>query len=332
MTRSFLLFVWLFVWLVAGAGIPVAGAQDSYWHVDTFNAANLNGNGPGNRAMWCGLPADDPRAAGFYHTPGYGNNWDEWLLYEAAAADPSAPDVVELEFFFNYDHEPGYGDEFTVEYDSAGTWIEVMRADQFDITYPAGSNRLEPGGEFPVPGERFSDHVQRAITYAGGDYGASGDVIAIRLRFRSEGSWSDEDGLWPTAAGAVQVDDLSISHAAGSWFEDFEDGGPWLVLPTRASNATAAPQRRVPTLSVSPNPFNPAVQIRLTVEPGTHGTLEVFDLRGQRVRQLHSGAFGDQPFTWDGTDERGLAVASGVYVVRAEAAGSTYSAKVALVE
>ena len=28
-----------------------------YWNVDIFNAGNLNGNGAGNMAMWCGLPS-----------------------------------------------------------------------------------------------------------------------------------------------------------------------------------------------------------------------------------------------------------------------------------
>ena len=50
------------------------------------------------------------------------------------------------------------------------------------------------------------------------------------------------------------------------------------------------------------------------------------------MRVLHAGEFRTQEFTWDGTDGRGRPVASGVYLVRAEAAGSVMVAKVALVK
>ena len=115
-----------------------------YWHVDTFNAENLNDNGAGNHAMWCGLATGDPRAAGYVHTPGYGNLRNVVLLFQATPADASMPDAIALDFFFNYDYEPGWGDMFIVEYDSAGTWTEVMQADKNDISGPVVASFLLP--------------------------------------------------------------------------------------------------------------------------------------------------------------------------------------------
>lgn len=312
------------------AGGAKARSSEPYWHVDTFNAENLNANGPGNLAMWCGVEAGDPRASGYFHVPGYGNEWNEILLYEGTPADPSQPDTVSLEFFFNFDYEPGYGDMFVVEYDSAGTWLKTMQADLGDLTHPHGTNRDE-FDVFAAPGELYSDHAQRQIVYAGNDYGSSGDVIAVRLRFLSLGAWSDEDGLWPTQAGAVQVDDVSISHAGADEFEDFEGPGPWLLEPMRGPSVTAAPRVREARLEVVPNPFNPRTQIRFNAEPGSSGTVEVYDLRGGLVRSLHSGEFLGEEFTWDGLNHRGEPVGSGVYLIRAESDGLVRTAKAALV-
>ncbi len=53
-------------------------------------------------------------------------------------------------------------------------------------------------------------------------------------------------------------------------------------------------------------------------------TLEVFDLAGRRVRVLTSGPrpAGPASVAWDLGDERGTRVRSGVYLVRAHAAGA----------
>ena len=54
-----------------------------------------------------------------------------------------------------------------------------------------------------------------------------------------------------------------------------------------------------------------------TVVDGTMA-LHVYDLTGQRIRDLWTGdkAAGDHALTWDGRDDAGQEVASGVYVYR----------------
>lgn len=68
-----------------------------------------------------------------------------------------------------------------------------------------------------------------------------------------------------------------------------------------------------------PNPFNPSTTIAFHAERGTTIELAVFDLRGRLVRTLLSGTVGNtgvQRLFWDGTDDRGRAVASGKYFYR----------------
>lgn len=190
-----------------------------YWQMSTFNGENLGDHGVGNRAMWCGQSAE--QEAGWVTPPGYGNQWDAVLLYESAPlADPSVGQTVSLDFVFNYDTEPAY-DYFYVEYDSANAWKTVLRVD--------GTNRNSGG--FPSPGVSFDAVKTREITYVGNDYGFEGR-ISIRMRFVSDAGWSDEDGRWPSD-GAVQVDDITLTHSEGTFTEDYEGEGPYLFEPLR---------------------------------------------------------------------------------------------------
>ncbi len=64
-----------------------------------------------------------------------------------------------------------------------------------------------------------------------------------------------------------------------------------------------------------PNPFNPATTIRYALPKAQKITLEIFNIIGQRVKVLENGeqTAGEHTLTWNGTDEKGEIVPSGVY-------------------
>jgi hypothetical protein len=73
-----------------------------------------------------------------------------------------------------------------------------------------------------------------------------------------------------------------------------------------------------------PNPFNPVTTICYEVpRGGAIVTISVYDAGGRFVRTLIAGAHSSGPKTieWDGRDERGRSVSSGVYFCRMSAAG-----------
>jgi len=70
-----------------------------------------------------------------------------------------------------------------------------------------------------------------------------------------------------------------------------------------------------------PNPFNPVTAISYAIPPGggpDRVTLTVYNCLGQRVKTLVDTGqpAGFYSVAWDGTDEKYLAVASGVYFYR----------------
>ncbi|MBN2411433.1 Ig-like domain-containing protein [candidate division KSB1 bacterium] len=67
-----------------------------------------------------------------------------------------------------------------------------------------------------------------------------------------------------------------------------------------------------------PNPFNPTTSIRFELPRNSDVTLEVYNIMGQMVRQLVDSKIeaGYHTVNWDGTNESGVRVGSGVYYYR----------------
>lgn len=106
----------------------------------------------------------------------------------------------------------------------------------------------------------------------------------------------------------------------------------WSAGATSTPDVARAP--RFGLREIAPNPFNPRTSVAFELEDTVPATLEVFDLRGKHVRRLHRGVLdaGVHRVTWNGLDDRGRSVASGVYFVRLEAAGRVDTRKAVLLK
>ena len=73
-----------------------------------------------------------------------------------------------------------------------------------------------------------------------------------------------------------------------------------------------------------PNPFNAKTVIAFQLPVETHVSLRIYDLLGREVRTLVNGFLqaGFRKVRWDGKDEMGRDVASGVFFYRLKAGGS----------
>ncbi|RMG39676.1 MAG: T9SS C-terminal target domain-containing protein [Methanobacteriota archaeon] len=76
--------------------------------------------------------------------------------------------------------------------------------------------------------------------------------------------------------------------------------------------------KRYALLPNYPNPFNPSTIITYDLPKATHVELTVYNLLGQRIITLVKGdkAAGRYEVRWDGRDQFGNRVASGVYLFR----------------
>ena len=83
-----------------------------------------------------------------------------------------------------------------------------------------------------------------------------------------------------------------------------------------------------------PNPFNPATVIRFQLPVFSEVTLSLYNLRGQLVRRLVAGEMpaGEHSVVWDGSNDAGARVASGVYVYVMKTATFTAARKLLLMK
>jgi len=120
-----------------------------------------------------------------------------------------------------------------------------------------------------------------------------------------------------TVYGAVAADPAATAVAGN------RDTG------AEGASTPAGPQ----LLACYPNPFNSSVVIPVVLTASARVRLCVHDMAGQRVRMLadRTLAPGQHAVRWDGRNASGHPVASGVYLIRLDAAACRQIRRVALV-
>lgn len=83
-----------------------------------------------------------------------------------------------------------------------------------------------------------------------------------------------------------------------------------------------------------PNPFNPHTNIALSLPQKSDLQLKIYNAKGQLVKELFRGelAKGDHSFSWNGTDDSGRSVASGVYFYTSQSNDTRISRKMLLMK
>jgi hypothetical protein len=145
------------------------------------------------------------------------------------------------------------------------------------------------------------------------------------------------------------VDDLVQETAVSSWTDPAPD--PWdhhykIATLDQAGNESAAASptsvsgaggdgvpARTDLLAAVPNPFNPSTRLRFALAVAGHARLTIYDLAGRRVAVLVDGHrhAGRHHVTWEGRDQAGRHVASGVYFYRLEAGSYRETRRMVLV-
>ncbi len=147
-----------------------------------------------------------------------------------------------------------------------------------------------------------------------------------------------------TFQGAICAKDIDIDKGSTILHHDSSIPLPLAKVSSSAEDAEEDDQRQ--TLEVTPipkefgieqnhpNPFNPSTTISFDIPETSEVKLAIYNMRGQLIQTLHSGviAAGRHSVVWNGTDFRGVKVASGVYLYRLEAKGFVLSRKLAFMK
>ncbi|MCF7793836.1 MAG: CotH kinase family protein [Candidatus Cloacimonetes bacterium] len=177
-------------------------------------------------------------------------------------------------------------------------------------------------------------------------FGLSGGGEPVRL-FDAEGTLIDsvnydDEGEWPTLpdgnGNTLELIDASLDNSlAASWQASIDFG-----TPGQPNSSGVSVQEDIiisPDFDLSnyPNPFNPTTTIsfNLSNEQNEQVELVIYNLKGQQVKtfsNLPISQSTNQQIVWNGTDQTGKPVSSGVYFVRIKAGNHSASNKILLLK
>jgi hypothetical protein len=261
----------------------------------------------------------------------YGSGHSDYVLVNRNNEPNGAFDAGVL----NYSGSQGY----TVEA-VASTYLQSLPVDVGPIALGAGHildlyEVLLPTGGYHV---RLESHHPEA------DWGFTVHDASVQLdNLSGEGAgrfWNAD------TAGAGQMEFLNIDVPADGYYAvcvwkrgpaDLAlDGAYRLRIVPQATDV--APQPTLPSVTaledVRPNPFNPRTTVAFDLARAGSARVAIYDTAGRLVRTLvdEARAAGRHEVVWNGQDDAGQPVASGVYVVLLAAGGVDDQRKVVLVK
>jgi len=212
---------------------------------------------------------------------------------------------------------------------------------------------------------RYFWHLGEWLKMSRTTYSYSGGLETEKLEENwSLGSWVPEDRMTNTYAGTELQSRIGQTWDGSAWqdvtralYQDYDDmgraltvflqfglGGSWenstkeeYVFDTPTSVDGPAVSTLPDGLSLHqnyPNPFNPSTTIQFSLSRRSVVSVEVIDILGRKVTDLHSGELpsGDHLVEWDGRDRNGNNVASGMYFYRLQTESGSLSRKMLLLK
>ena len=202
------------------------------------------------------------------------------------------------------------------------TWFvahDSIRVIRPRLTAPNGREMLISRSSFTVSW-RDPDgwRPDRAALYYSTDHDSSWTLIADNVPGSSY-AWTVPVLMAPSVRLRVYLFDRD-----GVMGYDASDE-PFSIVPspTSVTLEESAPPASYALRQNTPNPFNPSTDIRFDLPVASSARLDIFQANGRLVRTLVAGALpaGRYRVPWDGRNDRGAVLPSGVYLYRLSAAG-----------
>jgi hypothetical protein len=262
----------------------------------------------------------DPLDVHFARSTDGGVSWSQWVRVNDDPASPnnwqwfatmSMAPTGRIDVVWNDTRDTGLANWSALYYssstDGGATWSANQRISEFWDSHIGWPQQNKIGDYYHMVSDAVGAHLAWAATFNNEQ-----DVYYTRI------------GDYDCNVNGVP-DSLDI---AGGTSPDANLNG----IPDECEETTAVAENGIRDAGLSlrlhpgaPNPFNPETTIRFELGvPAARVRLAVYDAAGRLVRTLFDGAAGAGPqsVTWDGRDEMGRRLASGVYYCELATEGS----------
>lgn len=228
-------------------------------------------------------------------------------------------------------------------------WIRTRNAETANIKIRYYSAR---NTSYPISSESITSDITGNTSwswyYSQLNIPSNAQFYDIQLSFsgvsgQNSQAWFDNVGLIEWDAWKPRSDLALVPHP-NYWY--------WMQLRTQegiksircelTETAFSLPQEQpsqrisTPTIPVSiyPNPFNPRATISFELSHVSPTSVKVYNIKGQLVTTLADDTYGPGKHTlfWDGDDQSGSQVASGIYLVRIQSKAAATTRKLILMK
>lgn len=240
---------------------------------------------------------------------------------------------------------------FVAKYSNTGDyqWVKGSSGTTGSLAIANGVKAM-PNGDILVGG-----YYSIGMTFADTTVSIIGaDVTIMRLTSSGSRRWMRRSDSFATSLNqyALAINSNGMAAYAGGQFSTDVTFGSNSLTPifgvndgylakmsinpaTDVREISDVPLPLTPSLSQNfPNPFNPTTTIHFQIPKAAQTNIAVYNLLGQKVRELVNQdlAAGTYSTDWDGRDQSGQPVASGVYFYRLNAGEFTESRKMTLLK
>jgi hypothetical protein len=237
----------------------------------------------------------------------------------------------------------GATDVYVAKMDSSGNWLWARRGGGTEGSQSSaiviGSNNIYITGDF-----------NGSASFGSSTVVCIGNADTFVAELDASGNW-----IWAKRGGGVSSEDIDVDaegfvYTTGTlWGNNATDTFDSITITgitgydifvAKLGNVVGinddlnAQTTDINVLAASPNPFSLETTIRYNVKNSSLVNIAIYNLKGEKVRTLVSEnkANGFYKTVWNGRDDNGNAVSSGVYLYRMQADGMVSTQRMLLVK
>ena len=226
----------------------------------------------------------------------------------------------------------GVSDIFVAKMDPNGNWIWAKNAGGSE--YDGGSGISTDIDENVY----VSGYFHGTASFGSFNLTSSGERDIFVTKMDSNGNW-----IWAESAGgstydngfAISTDAEGNVYVTGYYrgiasFGSFNltSSGNSDIFVAKIDNITSIEDEIITTINVLtnyPNPFNPTTTISFSIHEESEVELSIYNIKGQKIKSLLNDQIptGEHSIIWNGDDDFGNSVSSGVYLYKLNVNGKT---------
>lgn len=195
------------------------------------------------------------------------------------------------------------------------------------LNYPVGGETFIAGETIEIRWDIVIPHPEHTSwdLFYSSDGGENWEIIQTDLpKSQLTFEWTAPQNVTELAKIRVYQDGAGYDYISGNF--SIQE----IITSVQAQNEY---QKTFDLYSNFPNPFNPTTTIGFSLPEAEFATLIVYDITGRKISEIMSGEMmqGVHSVVWDGADDAGNKVSSGLYFYRLQAGEFTKTQSMTLV-